>query len=121
MIDLGQIGQITKTFRSSSAAVPSLILSAIFGPISIVGSIIADGSTATGLAVTAIASFALPALQIIYFTFMEPDRLQNEEHVENKLLIAQGKMIRGDNQTMIDVSVDQTPVANPALEGKSDV
>ena len=121
MIDLGQVGQITKTFKSSSAAVPSLIAGGMFGPISIVGSLLAQEPLNLVLAGIGIVALALPALQIAYFTFTNPDRLQNEEHVENKLLIAQGKMVRGDGRTMVDVDISSAPVENPALEDSSNV
>lgn len=121
MINLGQIGQITKTFRTSSAAVPALILSTIFGPICVVGAILAPEPLNIYLGCGAVGSFALPALQILFFTAFDRDRLQNEEHVENKLLIAQGKPILGDRGGIVDIEPTGDTIENPALEGRVNV
>ena len=60
-------------------------------------------------------------MQITFFTLFDRDRLQNEVHVENKLLIAQGKPILGDKGRIIDVEPSGETMENPALEGRRNV
>ena len=86
-----------------------------------IGAANTEGVTSEILTWLTVGAFALPALQITFFSFFDRDRLQNEEHVEKKLLIAQGKPIKGDASTMIVEGEGGEPVENPRLGGGSDV
>lgn len=113
----GQIAQIVKQFKISSAIVPGLALAGIAIPVGCVGAIWASESAATLFSWIALVGIAIPALQILFFSLMDRDRLQNEEHVEKKLIIASGKAVIGDRDSIIDIEPTGDLVENPKLEG----
>ena len=119
-LDYGQIGQILKTFKSSSAAIPGLYYLALTTPLSLGASLVAPEPLNYFFAGLAALPVAIVGLQISFFSVFDRDRLQNEEHVEKKLIIAQGKTLIGDKNAVVDMVDQGQLVDNPALEDRRD-
>ena len=114
-------GQIIKTLRTKSAANPALMFAALCLAAGLPGALLADMPVSYVFVGISVLGVVLAAFQILFFTFTDPDRLHDEEHVENKLLINAMAPMFGDAHKIIEVRADDTLTGNPQLEDKSDV
>ena len=114
-------GQIIKTLRTKSAANPALIFAAICLAGGVPGALIADSPASLFFFGVIAIGILLAAAQIAYFTIKDPDRLQDEHHIENKMLINAITPMLGDADTVIEIDAQPVLSGNPQLEGRSDV
>ena len=119
--DNQHLAQITKRLRTSSAVVPALIFTAIAVPAGVTGLIVGAPSLSGFFQALIGMPIALTALQIVFFTLFDRDRLQNEEHIERKMLLSGLRPQLGDSQSTIDLSSEEKLVENPALGKQADV
>ncbi len=75
---------VAKHIATSSAMNPSLILCATVSPLCFA---LSAWTASNGYFVAACVPLAIACFQIIWFTFFDRDRLQNDRHVENKMMI----------------------------------
>jgi hypothetical protein len=122
MLPEGQhLGQISKSLRTSSAVAPALLLTLICLPVGAAGALLSDPpSQLLFLALASLPPLAALA-QITFFTFFDRDRLQNEQHVENKIFLSKVKPELGDAKGVIVLDQDQALIGNPAIEAARDV
>jgi hypothetical protein len=116
-----QLGEITKRLKTSSAVVPILIFDAICVPIGIAGMIYTSADASSFFGWLAGGPVVLTGLQISFFTLFDRDRLQNEDHVERKMLIGQLEPQFGDSHSNITIDHKEPLVGNPANEEGKDV
>ncbi|GGE98297.1 hypothetical protein GCM10011404_34300 [Sphingomonas prati] len=58
--------------------------------------------------------------QVCYFTIMDPDRLQNEKHVEQKMMISRKiNVIEDGKVSEILLPRHEQVIQNPGLEDRS--
>lgn len=121
MDEVGGLAQITKRLNTSSALVPSLILSAIGVTLAVGGFLIAPDDLKAIVAGVGVIPLILSCIQIIWFSMFDRDRLQNETHVENKMLIARMPSALGDKDTIIHGDRHTKLIDNPMRGGTDDV
>ena len=114
-------GQIIKTLRTKSAVNPALIFTAVCLAGGVPGAILATAPFNWVCAAIAVLGALTTALQIIFFTLFDRDRLQDEQHIENKLIINSVTPMVGDADNVIEIEAEQILSGNPQLEGQSDV
>ena len=115
-MEQGTVAGAQRSITTSSALNPTLVLAGIVTPASLLVSQWAEGWPYVALLTLAIAPIVLAIWQIARFTILDPDRLQNEKHVEAKMAISRlGVMVDGKPR---EVVIDNTTLEqNPALEG----
>jgi hypothetical protein len=111
------LAQIRKRLKTSSAVVPSLIFSLIAIPTASAGMILGSETTRPMFMVLLLVPVVLTAGQILFFTIFDRDRLQNEEHVERKMLLTRMKPEIGDAHSTVEIDADGKIVNNPTLGG----
>lgn len=114
-------GQIISSLRTKSAANPALIFAALCLAGGVPGALIAVAPTTYFFLGVIALGLLLAASQIIYFTLKDPDRLQDEQHVENKMLINSMNPMLGDSTHLIQLDAEPTMIGNPRLEDRRDV
>jgi purine-cytosine permease-like protein len=112
---------VTKSLRTSSAIVPALVLTAICLPIGAIAAAMTPAPLNYIFMATAIIPPIVAILQIAFFTFADRDRLQNEEHVERKMLLSQMRPEFGDATSVIEVDNAHSLMSNPKAKGEDDV
>ena len=113
MKDVGRnLQQIISTLRTKSAVNPALIFAAICMLGGLAGAIFAPPPL--NYVFTAIAAFGvlIAAGQILFFTAFDRDRLHDEEHVENKMLIEAFAPILADADNIIEVDATRVLTSN---------
>jgi hypothetical protein len=116
MKDINGIAGVTRSIATSSVINPTLILSAICTPLALSAGYFSDGLIKLFFLIFAAIPPGLACWQIIKFTKQDPDRLQNERHVENKMMISQmGARIGSDGKDM-PVEIGGKLESNPALK-----
>jgi hypothetical protein len=111
------LAQVTKRLKTSSAVVPALIFSLIALPTAAAGLTFAPESVRWLFIALVLIPLLLTAGQILFFTITDRDRLQNEEHVERKMLLATMRPEIGDANSTIEMDSDGRIVNNPSLGG----
>jgi len=120
--DMSQnFGQIIKTLRTKSAANPALILAAICLGGGLAGASITSAPINYVFVGISVLGVFVAALQIMFFTIFDRDRLHDEEHVEKKLLINAMMPMFGDAENLIEIKPNEELTGNPQLEGRRDV
>lgn len=109
-----QFAQVTKRLRTSSAVVPALVLTAICTPCGLLAARFFEGALTFACFVLAMLPPFVAISQVIFFTFIDRDRLQNEDHVERKMMIAKGI---GDARGVILNPVQGHLTSNPEADG----
>ena len=115
------LAQVTKRLKTSSAVVPALLLSVICVPIGALGLRFAEERLDILFGALIVVPPLLAALQIVFFTFADRDRLQNEDHVERKMLLRTFRPEIGDARSVLEISGDQSLIANPSAKDGTDV
>ncbi|HEX8525431.1 hypothetical protein [Allosphingosinicella sp.] len=115
------LAEITKRLRTSSAVVPSLLFAAIALPTGAAGLMFGKENTQPVFIGILLLPMLLTFGQIVFFTIFDRDRLQNEDHVERKMLIGQARSEMGDANSVIELETGGKLIGNPAVEGDSDV
>jgi len=110
------IAGVSRHIATSSALNPALLLCAICSPICFTLSYFTDGLLRAGFFLAGITPLTIAAWQIVRFTLNDPDRLQNDRHVENKMLISRFGVRQGEvtHEVIIPPSGEQGP--NPLAE-----
>lgn len=116
----GHLAELTKSLKSSSAAVPSLLYTLIVTPISLFASFYSPPPMQYAFALIAAFPVVITGFQISFFSIADKDRLQNEEHVEKKMMISRMTPQIGDAHSTIEIQDDQELIENPAA-GEKDV
>lgn len=119
MRELDGIAGITRSIATSSALNPTLILAAICTPASLVLSRFSSGYEQVALLAIAGAVPLVALAQIVWFTIKSPDRLQHENHVENKMLIS--RMGENSNDGARQILIDNNTILteNPKISDES--
>lgn len=115
------MAQVSKSLRTSSAVVPSLILTAICLPAGAIASVMSDPPLHFLFVFIALICPLATLLQIVFFTFADRDRLQNEEHVERKMMLTQMRPEFGDGTEVIEISKTDKLIANPSAKDGDNV
>ena len=116
------LAQISKRLKTSSAVAPSLIFSAIALPFGSAGIAFGPTDFKDFFAVLAGVPVGLTALQIVFFTLFDRDRLQNEEHLEKRMLLSRLSPEMGDANSTITLDQQSRDLKeNPSLEGSKNV
>jgi hypothetical protein len=110
-------GQIVNILRTKSAANPALVFAAICLAGGLGGAIFVDPPLSYFFVGIAVLGALVAAIQIVYFTIFDRDRLQDEEHIENKLLIQALQPMLGDSENVIEVEAAPVLSENPKLQG----
>lgn len=108
---------VVEKISTSSAINPSLVMTAICVPC---GTALAYWATyPLSIAGAAIAGIAVISaiVQIQWFTFTDPDRLQHDKHIERKMLINQKSIGYLTKDGPLEVQIPDTSVLieNPSL------
>jgi hypothetical protein len=112
--------ELSKSLRTSSATSPALILTAICTPIALLLAFFSDPPLQYFFSAAAALPLALASLQILFFSFFDRDRLHNESHIENKMIIGRIEPQLGDANRTITLSPNGDLADNPAqLEDQS--
>lgn len=111
-------GQIIKSLRSSSGVNPALILAALCLGGGVLGAVFADTSYSRLFAGVVIVGVAVAALQILFFTVFDRDRLHENKHVENKMMINRITPVLGDSDNVIELTSDKIAIENPSAKGE---
>ena len=109
------LARVTKTVATSTALNPTLMLAALLGlPCFLLG-FFSPVPISYLLDVCGVAVLVTAIWQIIRFTIHDPDRLQNDRHVENKMMISTlgGKF--GDEKLEIAIPANAISTANPHM------
>ena len=113
------IAEVTKRLKTSSAVVPTLIYDAIVLPSGVAGLLIAPERLSLFFEISIASAVVLTVSQIALFSLFDRDRLQNEDHIERKMILQQIRPQIGDASTTIDI-VEGSPISNPLLlDGES--
>ena len=112
------LAQATKSLKTSSAVAPSLLLTVICTPLGMAASRLSPAPFDLIFAVIAIVPVVLTVIQIVYFTFREPDRLQNERHVEQKMLLSRIPPQMGDHSSVVELDSSQNLMVNPMMKDR---
>lgn len=119
-IDSPSLAQVTKSLKTSSAVVPALLLTAICLPLGALAAALVPAPVSYLFVALALICPIATLLQIVFFTFFDRDRLQNEEHVERKMMLTQMRSEIGDSNAVIEAKPAEMLIANPsAAEGNS--
>ncbi|MDG2532088.1 hypothetical protein P6144_00360 [Sphingomonas sp. HITSZ_GF] len=110
----GTVAGAQRSITTSSALNPTLVLALICTPSFLVAAHWAQGWTQVALVVAALAPLILAIIQISYFTLTDPDRLQNEKHVEAKMALSQLAVRDGDQIKQVTIENGNLGT-NPAL------
>ncbi|HTG38179.1 hypothetical protein [Sphingomonas sp.] len=114
------MAQVTKSLKTSSAVVPALLLTAICLPLGALAAAFVPAPVSYLFVALALICPIATLLQIVFFTFFDRDRLQNEEHVERKMMLTQMRSEIGDSNAVIEAKPAEMLIANPsAAEGNS--
>lgn len=109
---------VVEKISTSSAINPSLVMTAICVPC---GSALAYWGTypisAAGAAIAGLSVLS-GIIQIQWFTFRDPDRLQHDRHIERKMIIEQQRIGYRSQDGAIEVAVPDTTalIENPILQ-----
>ncbi|MBW4329335.1 hypothetical protein KY084_00385 [Stakelama sp. CBK3Z-3] len=119
-VDRSSLAEITKSLRTSSAVVPALILTGICLPIcAAAAAFVPPPGNYFFLGLALLCPLAT-LLQIVFFTFVDRDRLQNESHVERKMMLAQMRPEIGDSSAVLEAEANDRLIANPSAEEDGD-
>jgi hypothetical protein len=121
MTNQNHLAQITKRLKSSSAVVPALLLTLICTPTGALAARFSPEPINLVFLGMAIIAPLLTAVQIAFFTIWDRDRLQNEDHVERKMIITRTAPELGSASTVIELVDVAELTANPSAEGVADV
>jgi hypothetical protein len=110
-------GQVIKTLRTKSAVNPALIFAAICMAGGLAGAILAPEPLNYVFLGVVLVGVVIPALQIAIFTAVDRDRLQDEEHIENRMLIQALVPMLGDSNNLIELEASPILSSNPELPG----
>lgn len=101
---------------TSSALNPSLVLCLVCLPTGLVGLMLGLETWHLLFGCLTFIPPLLTAAQIVWFTFFDRDRLQNERHVEQKMLIA-SRQAFGDKAGIFEIPLNsQNLIDNPRLD-----
>lgn len=106
----GLYSQIT----TSSAINPALKLCAIT-PFALLFAILAPPELRTPMFILGTAPVVVVILQILWFTFADADRLQNEAHVEKKMILQRFGWREGGETREVAIETDAERINNPLL------
>jgi hypothetical protein len=103
-----------RQISTSSAVNPSLVLCAIVAPLCLLLAYLTEPPFNYGLASLGAAPILMTLWQIVRFTIKDPDRLQNDRHVEEKMRI--GHLIgvnEGGQNRELPIALTPTMIDNP--------
>jgi len=106
----GLYSQIT----TSSAISPALKLCAV-SPFALLFSLFAPPQLQTPMFVLGAAPIGFVILQVLWFTFTDADRLQNESHVEKKMLLQRFGWKQDGETKEVAIEPDAERINNPLL------
>ena len=115
MNSLQGVAGVTKSIATSSALNPTLILCAICTPTMLTAAYFATEPLSLMFSTFAFFPPVIACWQIVRFTLSDTDRLQNERHVENKMIISQQGTRIGSADTDIMLPANEVLQGNPAL------
>lgn len=107
----GLYSQIT----TSSAISPALKLCAI-SPFALLFAILAPPELRMPMFLLGAAPIIFVILQVLWFTFVDADRLQNESHVEKKMLLQRFGWKEGGETREVAIEADAERINNPLLQ-----
>jgi hypothetical protein len=110
-------GSVLRQITTSSAVNPTMLVSIAAMLIGFLGLRFAPASSAFVFQILILAPLTVFLCQVVFFTLKDPDRLQDDEHVENKMVIAKSIGMMKDGKP-IEVKLPANkmkPVRNPRL------
>jgi hypothetical protein len=111
-----EMAGVSKHIATSSAMNPTLLLCLICSPICFVLSWMSGDFFRVGFFLAGLSPLAVGIWQIVRFTLIYPDRLQNDRHVENKMMISRFGSKNGDETLEVLLPATATVVDNPLLD-----
>jgi hypothetical protein len=115
-----QFAQVASRLRTSSAVVPALILAGICSAVALPGLLFGPDALAVLFTIILVVGLLIPASQIVLFTFIDRDRLHNEEHIERKMLLARMRPEIGDGSRAVEVIASERLIPNPSSKVDGD-
>jgi hypothetical protein len=112
-----EMAGVSKHIATTSAMNPTLLLCLICTPVGLGLTAVTTGVPRVALFVIAVLPMLLAIWQIILFTLSDRDRLHNEKHVENKMMISRLGVRIGDETQEIILPASGERVDNPMIEG----
>lgn len=114
-------GGVIRHISTSSAVNPTLVASIAAMVLGVGGLTIGPASASLVFAILTLAPLTVFLCQVIFFTFVDRDRLQNDKHVEQKMLISRGigSMING-KPVEFQIPADSPIVSNPTYQGRDE-
>ncbi|WP_137752174.1 hypothetical protein [Sphingopyxis sp. L1A2A] len=113
--------QVDTNSKVSSALTPALVLAASSIAGGVAGLRIGPEDYQQYCVFLMLAGPALAALQIIFFTFADRDRLHSERHIEKKMIISRLRPQIGDARSVVEIDGDSQLIENPRARGQGDV
>ncbi|WP_138983981.1 hypothetical protein [Sphingomonas elodea] len=104
----GHFAGITNRLKTSSAVVPAILFLSLCALLGFSGLRYAPPQYATLFVLVIAVGVFVPAFQIIFFTFVDRDRLHNEEHLERKIMLAHMKPEIGDSSSVKQIPAEMT-------------
>jgi hypothetical protein len=106
--------ELSKSLRTSSATTPALILTAICAPIALLLAFFSEPPLQYFFLLAAAVPVLVTVMQILLFSFVDRDRLHNENHIENKMIIGRIEPQLGDAHRTITLPPNGNLSENPA-------
>ncbi len=115
------IAHANSATKVSSALTPALVLagSAIAGGVA--GARFSPPEYQAYFVLLALIGPLLAALQIVFFTFFDRDRLHSERHIEQKMILSREVPQIGDANSVIELTPSSKLIENPGAKGEGDV
>lgn len=115
------VAQSEITTKVSSALTPALVLAATSMAGGLAGIRFAPEEFQELFVWLTVGGPIIAAMQIVFFTFVDRDRLHSEKFLERKLLISKIEPQLGDAATVIEMNVETIPTTNPKAIGDANV
>jgi hypothetical protein len=97
-----------------------LILAGICSAVALPGLLFGPDALAVLFTIILVVGLLIPASQIVLFTFIDRDRLHNEEHIERKMLLARMRPEIGDGSRAVEVIASERLIPNPSSKVDGD-
>lgn len=113
-MDESRWGSVIRSMTTSSAVNPALVIAVVCIVIGVPALALAPPAAATVISFVVVAPLCLLLLQLGFFTIVDRDRLQNDRHVEQKMLITKtiGYMKDGKPE-QVQLPASEALVDNP--------
>jgi len=123
-LDQSHLATMATRISTSSAMNPSLMLCLMVTPLCFLaaGSLfhLAQVLPALLFVLIGVVPLGIASWQLVRFTIRDPDRLQQERHIENKMLIQHRMGIKEDGQFReVPLALSDTLTGNPQVQDRA--